>query len=154
MEMNGSFTFVEMNRVLAAATSLLGIEVVQIAELQKIAEKKAGWVTLEMRGDSEDAEVLSSVVRDPLHTLTTYVISDVSYQPGCGAFEVAEGRLKDFVSFYLENFGECLFDGDVVMLCPAERVFWFFHHEGLTLEWRLEPSGTTDERMKFGESPQ
>jgi hypothetical protein len=60
------------------------------------------------------------------------VVTEAALTQGTGAFVVSatEGLAK-FVEQHLARFGECFFNGDVLIVDRAGTRVWLFHHEGL-----------------------
>jgi hypothetical protein len=61
---------------------------------------------------------------------TILVVTDASFAPGRGAFMLDAAALETFVGAYLRSYGECFFDGDVIIASSGSRSIWLFHHEG------------------------
>lgn len=50
-------------------------------------------------------------------------------------FLVDQGKIHDFVAGFLRQFGEAFFNGDTIIIFPACKRIYVFHHEGLCLEY-------------------
>jgi len=59
------------------------------------------------------------------------LITEASFAPDRGGFIVPASRLANFVAEHLKEYGECFFNGDVIVAELQGRKVWLFHHEGL-----------------------
>ena len=59
------------------------------------------------------------------------IMTDASYSQGYGPFEMEGSEVAFFVRDHLAMCGECLFNGDVVLIRPRNRTVNLFHHEGV-----------------------
>lgn len=74
--------------------------------------------------------LLASVKIDSMERVT--VVTDASFgQRAYGPFELDGAEVDDFVRAHLSVCGECLFDGDVVLIRPETGRVDLFHHEGI-----------------------
>jgi hypothetical protein len=62
------------------------------------------------------------------------VLTEASFASRIGAFEVDAQSLGALVSQHLERFGECFFNGDVIIAERDGHRLWLFHHEGCYAE--------------------
>jgi hypothetical protein len=61
-----------------------------------------------------------------------YVVTDVSFGDGPGAFVVRFSELASFYEAYLERVGERVFSGcDVIVWAPETRRLWVVQHGGV-----------------------
>lgn len=60
-----------------------------------------------------------------------FVVTEASFVGGHGAVVVNPNRLAEYVSEHLRRFGECFFNGDVLLVDSTEPHVWVFHHEGV-----------------------
>lgn len=74
--------------------------------------------------------LLASVKIDSMERVT--VVTDASFgQRAYGPFELEGTEVDDFVRAHLSVCGECLFNGDVVLIRPETGRVDLFHHEGI-----------------------
>lgn len=59
------------------------------------------------------------------------VVTEAALTQGNRAFVVEAADLAKFVEQHLTRFGECFFNGDVLVVDSAGTRLWMFHHEGL-----------------------
>jgi hypothetical protein len=62
------------------------------------------------------------------------VVTEASLASRIGAFEVHAQELGTLVSQHLTRYGECFFDGDVIIAERDGSRIWLYHHEGLYAE--------------------
>lgn len=58
------------------------------------------------------------------------IVTEAALTQVLGAFLVASEDLPRFVAQHLARFGECFFNGDVIVADRAAVQIWLFHHEG------------------------
>ena len=58
------------------------------------------------------------------------VVTEASFAKRLGAFRVDAKGLGNLVQSHLQKYGECFFNGDVVIVELAGKRIWLFHHEG------------------------
>jgi hypothetical protein len=59
-----------------------------------------------------------------------FVLTEASFALNLGAFLIPASYLDQLVTEHLERYGECFFNGDVVVLEASGKKLWLFHHEG------------------------
>ncbi len=59
------------------------------------------------------------------------IVTDASFFRAYGPFELDGTEVDDFVRAHLSVCGECLFNGDVVLIRPETGRVDLFHHEGI-----------------------
>lgn len=57
------------------------------------------------------------------------VISEASFFKA-NPFAFFAGELSNFIQFHYLEYGECVVNGDVVMLVPIQKLIVLFHHDG------------------------
>ena len=82
-----------------------------------------GW---ESMSDTEIA------IRSGLHAglVGDVLVVEASISSRRGAFRVDVSELGSLVAQHLERYGECFFNGDVVVVQLDGERLWLFHHEG------------------------
>ncbi len=94
--------------------------------------KSVDWLALpgwEAKTDSEvaaESGLLCANFRG-----TVLVVTEASFAPTRGAFVLDERALGAFVRAHLPSYGECFFNGDVIVANGEGRRLWLFHHEGV-----------------------
>lgn len=94
-------------------------------EQQNCWNQLAGWENL------ADAEIFEVLIQPSQFDGQLLVISDLSYRREFDAFAVDAEELRAFVSTFHATFGECLFNGDVLIAQPEQQKLWVFHHEAV-----------------------
>jgi hypothetical protein len=89
------------------------------------------WVPLPDWESMADAEVAmrSGLYAAPLAGVLL-AVTEASLASRIGAFELDAGELGVLVSQHLSRFGECFFNGDVIVVERDGGHIWLFHHEG------------------------
>jgi len=59
------------------------------------------------------------------------IVTEVSYLKDFGPFICEASRLDDFSELYYHELGECLFNGDLVIINIKSDNVWIFSHEGV-----------------------
>lgn len=95
------------------------------------------WHSLDNWESQEDLAILRKLENVKSFEGTMYVVTEASYRPGLGPFMVAEENINDFVRLHLNNFGECCFNGDVLIISFELNQIWMFHHEGIYAFWPI-----------------
>ena len=99
-------------------------------EQLELKHGKIAWQKLVNWEDLEDSEILKSFEDIELFAGKLYAITDLSNIKACGPFEIGEDNIFRFALEYYNYFGECFFDGDVIILSLDTKKAWIFHHEG------------------------
>jgi hypothetical protein len=126
------FSVVPLARFLFFTRKCSGTSYESVSQLLQHLEGQHGlWPRLEGAERMEDAAIFACLA--PLHTPVgpTLVVSEVSYRPGSGAFEMSAAQLPQFVATHRSVFKEVLFNGDVLILDTVGSVLVVFHHEGV-----------------------
>lgn len=89
------------------------------------------WKTLIGWEEMEDSEILEHLTSLNSFKDKLIVITDVSYKFQYGPFGVAANNISSFANEFWSNFGECMFNGDTIIINDCEKIIWLFHHEGL-----------------------
>ena len=84
----------------------------------------------------EDWELLDDI--DILNIFTSgkkpdgelYVANELFYKDGYGAFSIHHLNLPEFILCHLSSFGQCFFNGDVIILQRDKSIVWVFNHDG------------------------
>jgi len=58
------------------------------------------------------------------------IVTEASFTPGRGALMIDSSDLAALVSEHLSLYGECFFNGDVIVAEIQGARVWLFHHEG------------------------
>lgn len=126
---------VELKRLVEAFSEIVGSSLPEMHDLQNFAENQSGWRQLDGWLEMDDLAILKTLAGNAVPSGSLLIATDLSYSDGLGVFEVDARQLDAFVSSYLSNFGECFFNGDVIICSTSQKAFWMFHHEGATLTW-------------------
>jgi hypothetical protein len=84
-----------------------------------------GWEQL------EDVEIFQYLADLRAFEGMLFVITDACYQDSMGPFHLNATNINDFAKDHLNNFGECLFNTDVLVISIELKLVWIFHHEGV-----------------------
>jgi hypothetical protein len=124
---------VELDLMLEALGRALG-RVPAAVTPDAIAQLRTGvrWTQVEDWEAFSDKElaVKTGLLRVPFSG-SVLVVTESSFAPKQGAFLVPASQLSEFVAGHLESYGECFFNGDVIVLETSGQRVWVFHHEGL-----------------------
>jgi hypothetical protein len=60
-----------------------------------------------------------------------FVVTDATLASQRGAFQVDAEGLAMLVEEHLDRYGECLFNGDTIVVERDGSRIWLFHHEGV-----------------------
>jgi len=89
------------------------------------------WKALPDWEEQRDDEIAArSGLYDIAFSRALFVVTEASLASGQGGFVVDARDLAQLVEQHLSYFGECFFNGDVVIVEPEGRRVWLFHHEG------------------------
>lgn len=129
---NKSFTIVSIDAALQRVNSCFGSNVRTPSELMKLLEKQNGhWIHLDNWENLSDEEIFENIEKVCTSLANVYVINEVSYRDGMGAFSLTHNQIKSFVANHLSIFGECFFNGDILVVSMDEDSILAFHHEGI-----------------------
>lgn len=92
--------------------------------------RKIDWSRIKNWEDLEDTQILIYLSNMQEFRGRLIVITEAAYTQSNGPFEICGDYIKEFPDFHLTKFGECMFNGDVVILCLNSRSIWLFSHEG------------------------
>ena len=92
----------------------------------------ADWELL----DDHDIAKQTGLLREPLMG-DLLIVTEVSFGAGGGAFFLEGSSLGTFIDSHLLRYGECFFNGDVIILALEGREVWLFHHEGVYMHAML-----------------
>lgn len=126
---------VDLTLAAEVSAQILDVPVRSFHELLRLAELRSGWVRVAEWQKLGDIETLQILLGPVSHPGELWVISDLSYGKGSGAFTVPAARMNEFADTHLERFGKSLFNGDVIVISREQETLWFFHHEGMALRW-------------------
>ncbi|NVB39967.1 hypothetical protein G6O69_19135 [Pseudenhygromyxa sp. WMMC2535] len=89
------------------------------------------WTSINNWEQYEDAKlaIMANLLPTPFKG-NLMVVSDHSLTSNGGGLAVASSQLKELVAGHLILFGECLFNGDVIIAELGGSLIWMFHHEG------------------------
>jgi len=96
------------------------------------------WASLPNWETLSDLDIAkqTGLLRGPM-TGELLIVTEASFGAGCGAFLLDGPNLGAFVVGHLSRYGECFFNGDVIILAPQGKEIWLFHHEGVYMCARL-----------------
>lgn len=100
-----------------------------IDALLSIYSSSLDWKTCNNWEDLEDISLLSMLKELKMFDGELFVITEASYKKECGPFYLKSEGLDEFVCQHLKLFGECFFNGDVLIFCFELDNVWLFHHE-------------------------
>lgn len=90
------------------------------------------WNRIDDWESSSDIEIARQTgLLDVPFAESSLIVTEASFSPDRGAFLVPASRLGDFVKEHLDAYGECFFNGDVIVADTAGHHVWLFHHDGL-----------------------
>lgn len=67
------------------------------------------------------------------------VVTEAALAKGHGVFVVAATELRRLISDHLGRYGECFFNGDILIVNSDGTHLWLFHHEGQHAEIHRMP---------------
>ena len=91
--------------------------------------------------DMDDSEIFDWLVVDLKPSGETSIL--IPFFCCCGhhlPFEVQESDVRAFVLGFFANFGESFFNGDTILLYPAQKAFFYFDHNGFAGRVRAKSS--------------
>jgi hypothetical protein len=90
------------------------------------------WETL----DDIDIADQTGLLQEPMRG-DVLIVTEASFGAGGGAFVVEGFNLGAFIDTHLRGYGECFFNGDVIIVALEARAVWLFHHEGVYMHAML-----------------
>lgn len=84
-----------------------------------------------------DIELLNIILPNHYIVDSVYVVSDISFIRDIGVFNLTSQNIHGFVNGYFEQYGECLFDGDVFLILPEDKKMVVFQHDGYHMAYSL-----------------
>lgn len=130
--MSSSLHGVSVAEVLSAFARVLGRTPIA-ATPDAICELAAevSWTPVTDWESSEDTDLACATgLFSVPFTGDLLVVSEHSLTSGRGGVLIASSGLEQFVKNHLKCFGECFFNGDVLIVESEGRLLWLFHHEG------------------------
>ena len=106
------------------------IEDYELSNNGKSIESK--WYDIEDWESLDDLTILGYLEELKPFRGELLVVTEASYfNDKLGPFQVNAVDMKQFVNSHLESFGECFFNGDVIIVSINDKLVWIFHHEGM-----------------------
>jgi hypothetical protein len=103
-------------------------------EFRKVDDLDTGnlsWLTANRWEELDDLEILQFLADLRHFEGKLLIVTDVSYGKKFGPFEIDAVCIQSFVKQYKVDFGECFFNGDVLIVSLDLKLVWIFHHEGI-----------------------
>jgi hypothetical protein len=127
--------FESTEEALKEVKSLLGVQVDQLSPdgiVEAVAPNDAvSWTAVPDWESLEDLDIFARVgLNDACSCSQLLVVTEASFSRVCGAFRLAGRDLSEFIRTHHAAYGECFFDGDVVVIDCGQGAVWLFHHEG------------------------
>jgi hypothetical protein len=137
--MSGSQAIIPLAEATRRMSSVLGFEP-RALTLDAITARLPSFVWAsfpdrEIRGDLDIAE-RSGLLRKPMMG-NLLIVTEASFDAGGGAFVLEGTNLGTFIDTHLLRYGECFFNGDVIILALEGKEVWLFHHEGVYMHAML-----------------
>jgi len=129
---NDKFSEIEIPEVVREIEFLSNENISSLSDFIKRLEKQeVQWHKVEEWESLDDVEILELLVNvvAPIGMLS--VVCESSHNVGGAAYRLNSVDLMEFVSTHIAVFGECFFNGDVLITSPTQKLIWFFHHEGV-----------------------
>jgi hypothetical protein len=126
-------SIVEMSRVYDACAQILGERPSALTpEAVEAVSQAVDWKEVPGWESMSDAEIaMRSGLSGVAFSGQLLVVTEASFAPARGAFEVDAGDLVVLIDEHLLRFGECFFNGDVIVVDRHAGQIWLFHHEGV-----------------------
>lgn len=129
---NEFFEVIPLAEVVAEFRLAPGINAATISEIIKQLEHMAcDWTTIANWEEIPDQELYQHLENAKTPTGMLLIVTEVSYQTNLGAFKVAGSDVRQFVAEHRSRFGECFFNGDVLIVSKEQNTVWLFQHEGV-----------------------
>ncbi len=126
------FELIPLAEVVAELRAMLGINAATISEIIKQLEYMAcDWMTIADWEEISDQELYQNLENAKAPSGMLLIVTEVSYRTTLGAFKVADSDVKQFVAEHLSRFGECFYNGDVLIVSKEQSTVWLFQHEGI-----------------------
>ena len=115
----------EFNKIMNMDARTLGEAIKQIEHM------KCDWIAI---NDWED--ILDQILYQKLEDVkipkgSLIIVTEVSYRSNLGAFKMTSSHANKFISGHHSRFGECFFNGDVLIISKTQNTIWLFLHEGV-----------------------
>lgn len=93
--------------------------------------KAIEWIDFKSWESLEDIEIFREFPNLEKISGDVYITTEASYKKELGPFKIHSNKLEKFIRGHLNAYGECFFNGDVIIVNPENECMWFFHHSGL-----------------------
>ena len=103
---------------------------VSIENLCKLVAKE-NWLSVPNWENLDDIQLYNLLEKIERPQGDLYVVTEAAYRKSKGPFCVSSDEIRGFVEEHLNTFGECFFNGDVLILSVDQNTIWIFHHEGV-----------------------
>ena len=124
---NPLYSFVSKDIMLNELNRCSGLDAISFVDFTNKCDG-AGWHNLDSWESLDDINILNFLTADNKPNGELYIVNEVSYK--MGAFLINYLNLTKLVSNHLSLFGECFFNGDVVILQKDRSTVWVFNHDG------------------------
>jgi hypothetical protein len=104
---------------------------IDFRKVDDLCVKDIIWHSVGRRQDLVNEEMF-----ELLATLTDFqgglfIVTDNSYEKNLGPFAIDASNIREFARDYLRNFGEQLFNTDVLVISLQLKLVWIFHHNAV-----------------------
>lgn len=129
---NQAYSVIPVEEAVHQANICLGTVATSASTLLPLLEQLTSkWQALVNWEELSDEKLWRYLSLDKSHTKNISVITDVSYRENLGAFALTKKQVQPFVVNHLTNFGESLFNGDVIIIDIDRLTVLVFHHDGV-----------------------
>ena len=90
----------------------------------------AEWHSIDNWEDLDDEVIYENIIILKIPAGELFVITEVCYKNDLGPFYLDASELRELVRKHLDKYGECFFNGDVIIFSFDLKMIWCFHHEG------------------------
>ncbi len=126
------FEVIPLAEVVAELRPMPGINAATISEIIKQLEHTVrDWITIADWEEIPDQDLYQQLENAKTPSGMLLIVTEVSYRTDLGAFKVAGSDVKQFVAKHRSRFGECFFNGDVLIVSKEQNTVWLFQHEGV-----------------------
>ena len=89
------------------------------------------WINVDNWESMTDLEILNTILPSESEKDKYFIVSESTYTNHDGPFILADGDFEKFFKVHFTENGECLFNGDTLIVSFAKHQIIFFHHEGV-----------------------
>lgn len=127
-----NFKVVPLAEVIAEFNQTMNMDARALGEIIKqIEHMKCDWIRIDDWEDIPDQILYQKLEDVKIPKGLLIIVTEFSYRSNLGAFKLSSNHIDKFVSEHHSRFGECFFNGDVLILSKSQNAIWLFQHEGV-----------------------